>query len=166
MRLDYKDCGRIGITCSTFDLLHAGHVVMLEEAKRHCDYLIAALQVDPTFDRESKNKPIQSIVERQIQLAAVKYVDEIVMYSTESELEDLFLTLPLDVRILGTEYRDKEFTAKQICLDRNIELFFNVRDHSFSSTSLRKRIQQMEINKLTDYKEAIMPELRSTEEDI
>ena len=166
MRLDYKDCGRIGITCSTFDLLHAGHVVMLEEAKRHCDYLIAALQVDPTFDRESKNKPIQSIVERQIQLAAVKYVDEIVMYSTEHELEDLFLTLPLDVRILGTEYRDKEFTAKQICLDRNIELFFNVRDHSFSSTSLRKRIQQMEINKLTDYKEAIMPELRSTEEDI
>ena len=105
MRLDYKDCGRIGITCSTFDLLHAGHVVMLEEAKRHCDYLIAALQVDPTFDRESKNKPIQSIVERQIQLAAIKYVDEIVMYSTESELEDLFLTLPLDVRILGTEYR-------------------------------------------------------------
>jgi len=166
MRLDYKDCGRIGITCSTFDLLHAGHVVMLEEAKRHCDYLIAALQVDPTFDRESKNKPIQSIVERQIQLAAVKYVDEIVMYSTESELEDLFLTLPLNVRILGTEYRDKEFTAKQICLDRNIELFYNVRDHSFSSTSLRKRIQQMEINKLTDYKEAIMPELRSTSEDI
>ena len=166
MRLDYKDCGRIGITCSTFDLLHAGHVVMLEEAKRHCDYLIAALQVDPTFDRESKNKPIQSIVERQIQLAAVKYVDEIVMYSTESELEDLFLTLPLNVRILGTEYRDKEFTAKQICLDRNIELFYNVRNHSFSSTSLRKRIQQMEINKLTDYKEAIMPELRSTSEDI
>ena len=166
MRLDYKDCGRIGITCSTFDLLHAGHVVMLEEAKRHCDYLIAALQVDPTFDRESKNKPIQSIVERQIQLAAIKYVDEIVMYSTESELEDLFLTLPLDVRILGTEYRDKEFTAKQICLDRNIELFYNVRDHSFSSTSLRKRIQQMEINKLTGYKEAIMPELRPTSKDV
>ena len=116
MRLDYKDCGKIGITCSTFDLLHAGHVVMLEEAKRHCDYLIAALQVDPTQDRQTKNKPIQSIVERQIQLAAVKYVDEIVMYSTESELEDLFLTLPLNVRILGTEYRDKEFTAKQICL--------------------------------------------------
>ena len=88
MRLDYKDCGKIGITCSTFDLLHAGHVVMLEEAKRHCDYLIAALQVDPTLDRATKNTPIQSIVERQIQLAAVKYVDEIVMYSTEKELED------------------------------------------------------------------------------
>lgn len=165
MRLDYKDCGRIGITCSTFDLLHAGHVVMLEEAKRHCDYLIAALQVDPTFDRESKNKPIQSIVERQIQLAAVKYVDEIVMYSTESELEDLFLTLPLNVRILGTEYRDKEFTAKQICLDRNIELFYNVRDHSFSSTSLRKRIQQTQLEQVTRFKQAVMPELKAKTEE-
>ena len=141
MRLDYKDCGRIGITCSTFDLLHAGHVVMLEEAKRHCDYLIAALQVDPTFDRESKNKPIQSIVERQIQLAAIKYVDEIVMYSTESELEDLFLTLPLDVRILGTEYRDKEFT------------------------SLRKRIQQTQIDNITAYNDAVMPELKAQQEE-
>jgi glycerol-3-phosphate cytidylyltransferase len=166
MRLDYKDCGRIGITCSTFDLLHAGHVVMLEEAKRHCDYLIAALQVDPTFDRESKNKPIQSIVERQIQLAAIKYVDEIVMYSTESELEDLFLTLPLDVRILGTEYRDKEFTAKQICLDRNIELFYNVRDHSFSSTSLRKRIQQTQLEQVTRFKQAVMPELKAKQEEV
>ena len=92
MRLDYKNCGKIGITCSTFDLLHAGHVVMLEEAKRHCDYLIAALQVDPNIDRPEKNKPIQTIVERQIQLAAVKFVDEIVMYSTETELEELFLT--------------------------------------------------------------------------
>ena len=141
MRLDYKDCGSIGITFSTFDLFHAGHVKMLEEAKRHCDYLIAALQVDPTIDRgDVKNRPIQSIVERQIQLAAVKYVDEIVMYSTEDELEDLFLTLPLNMRILGEEYRNKEFTAKQICLDRNIELFYNKRDHTFSSTSLRNRI--------------------------
>ena len=165
MRLDYKDCGKIGITCSTFDLLHAGHVVMLEEAKRHCDYLIAALQVDPTLDRDTKNRPIQSIVERQIQLAAVKYVDEIVMYSTENELEDLFLTLPLDIRILGTEYRDKEFTAKQICLDRNIELFYNVRDHSFSSTSLRKRIQQTQIQSITAYKDAVMPELKAKTEE-
>ena len=166
MRLDYKDCGRIGITCSTFDLLHAGHVVMLEEAKRHCDYLIAALQVDPTFDRESKNKPIQSIVERQIQLAAVKYVDEIVMYSTESELEDLFLTLPLNVRILGTEYRDIDFTAKQICLDRGIELFYNVRDHSFSSTSLRQRIFSSQTDRLTAYSDAVMPELKAKQEEI
>ena len=101
MRLDYKGVGKIGITCSTFDFLHAGHIVMLEEAKRHCDYLIAALQVDPTIDREEKNYPVQSIVERQIQLAGVKFVDEIVMYNTEKDLEDLFLTLPLDVRIIG-----------------------------------------------------------------
>mgnify|MGYP003301190909 FL=1 len=140
MRLDYKNCGKIGITCSTFDLLHAGHVVMLEEAKRHCDYLIAALQVDPNIDRPEKNKPIQTIVERQIQLAAVKFVDEIVMYSTETELEDLFLTLPLDVRVLGDEYRNKEFTAKQICLDRKIKIVYNKRDHTFSCTSLRNRI--------------------------
>jgi len=166
MRLDYKDCGKIGITCSTFDLLHAGHVVMLEEAKRHCDYLIAALQVDPTLDRASKNTPIQSIVERQIQLAAVKYVDEIVMYSTEKELEDLFLTLPLNVRILGEEYRDKEFTAKQICLDRGIELFYNVRDHSFSSTSLRHRILQTQIDQVTRFKDAVMPEIRAQAEEI
>ena len=113
---------------------------MLEEAKRHCDYLIAALQVDPNVDRPEKNKPIQSVVERQIQLAAVKFVDEIVMYSTEADLEDLFLTLPIDVRILGEEYRNKEFTAKQICLDRKIKIVYNKRDHTFSSTSLRKRI--------------------------
>ena len=104
MKLDYKDVGKIGITCSTFDLLHAGHVVMLEEAKRHCDYLIAALQVDPTQDRKEKNKPIQSVVERQIQLAAVRFVDEIVVYNTEKELDDIFLTLPINVRIIGEEY--------------------------------------------------------------
>ena len=95
MKLDYKDCGNIGFTCSTFDLLHAGHVVMLEEAKRHCDYLIVGLQVDPTLDRDHKNAPIQSIVERQIQLSAIKYVDEIVIYNTEADLEDLLLTLPI-----------------------------------------------------------------------
>ena len=163
MRLDYKDCGSIGITCSTFDLLHAGHVVMLEEAKRHCDYLIAALQVDPTIDRgDVKARPIQSIVERQIQLAAVKYVDEIVMYSTEDELQDLFLTLPLDMRILGEDYRDKEFTAKQICLDRNIELFYNKRDHTFSSTSLRNRIVEAGPKKLVELN--IQGELPYTEE--
>ena len=157
---------KIGITFSTFDMLHAGHVAMLSEAKNHCDYLICGLQTDPTIDRpDTKNKPIQSIVERQIQLAAVKYVDEIVMYSTESELEDLFLTLPLDVRILGTEYRDKEFTAKQICLDRNIELFYNVRDHSFSSTSLRKRIQQTQLEQVTRFKQAVMPELKAKTEE-
>lgn len=139
MLLDYKDIGTIGITCSTFDFLHAGHVVMLEEAKRHCDHLIAALQVDPTIDRPEKNYPVQSIVERQIQLAGVKFVDEIVMYNTEKDLEDLFLTLPIDVRIIGEEYRDKTFTGRNICKQRDIQIVYNKRDHSFSTTDLRKR---------------------------
>ena len=145
MKLDYKDVGKIGITCSTFDLLHAGHVVMLEEAKRHCDYLIAALQVDPTQDRKEKNKPIQSVVERQIQLAAVRFVDEIVVYNTEKELDDIFLTLPINVRIIGEEYKDRDFTAKKICYKRKIEIIYNKRDHSFSSTDLKKRTKIMEI---------------------
>ena len=145
MKLDYKDVGKIGITCSTFDLLHAGHVVMLEEAKRHCDYLVAALQVDPTVDRPKKNKPIQSVVERQIQLSAVRFVDEIVVYNTEKELDDIFLTLPINVRIIGEEYKDKDFTAKKICYKRKIEIIYNKRDHSFSSTDLKKRTKIMEI---------------------
>ena len=145
MKLDYKDVGRVGITCSTFDLLHAGHIVMLEEAKRHCDYLVAALQVDPTQDRDSKNKPIQTVVERQIQLAAVRFVDEIVVYNTEKELDDIFLTLPINVRIIGEEYKDKDFTAKKICYKRKIEIIYNKRDHSFSSTDLKKRTKIMEI---------------------
>jgi glycerol-3-phosphate cytidylyltransferase len=144
MRLEYKDVGKIGITCSTFDFLHAGHVVMLEEAKRHCDYLIAALQVDPTIDRPEKNYPVQSIVERQIQLAAVKFVDEIVMYNTEKDLEDLFLTLPINVRIIGEEYRDKTFTGRNICKQRDIQIVYNKRDHSFSTTDLRNRTVRSE----------------------
>ena len=143
MRLSYKDCGKIGFTCSTFDLLHAGHITMLEEAKHHCDFLIVGLQTDPTIDRpDSKNLPIQSLVERQIQLAAVKYVDEIVCYQTEQDLRDLLLTLPINVRVLGEEYREKEFTGRDICEQRNIQLVFNGRDHSFSSTSLRKRVSE------------------------
>ena len=143
MRLNYKDCGVIGFTCSTFDLLHAGHITMLEEAKHHCDFLIVGLQTDPTIDRpDSKNPPVQSLVERQIQLAAVKYVDEIVCYQTEQDLRDLLLTLPINVRVLGEEYRDKEFTGRDICEQRNIQLVFNGRDHSFSSTSLRKRVSE------------------------
>jgi len=144
MKLDYKDCGNIGFTCSTFDLLHAGHVVMLEEAKRHCDYLIVGLQTDPTIDRPEKNAPIQSIVERQIQLSAIKYVDEIVIYNTEADLEDLLLTLPINVKVMGEEYKGKDFTGKQICKDRGIKLIYNGRDHSFSSTSLRKRVYNIE----------------------
>ena len=144
MKLDYKDCGNIGFTCSTFDLLHAGHVVMLEEAKRHCDYLIVGLQTDPTIDRPEKNAPIQSIVERQIQLSAIKYVDEIVIYNTEADLEDLLLALPINVKVMGEEYKGKDFTGKQICKDRGIKLIYNGRDHSFSSTSLRKRVYNIE----------------------
>jgi glycerol-3-phosphate cytidylyltransferase len=139
---------RIGIVFSSFDLLHAGHVAMLSEAKNHCDYLIAGLQTDPTIDRpETKNKPIQSIVERQIQLAACRYVDEVVVYSTEQDLVDLLLILPIDVRILGVEYADKEFTGKSECELRSIDLVFNGRDHSFSSSSLRKRVYDSETKK-------------------
>lgn len=146
-----QDGVKIGITFSTFDLLHAGHVAMLAEAKNHCDYLIAGLQTDPTIDRASKNKPVQSIVERQIQLAGSRYVDEVVVYATEKDLEDILLTLPIDVRILGVEYENSDFTRKQICIDRGIELIFNGRDHSFSSSSLRKRVYEAELQK--EYRE-------------
>jgi glycerol-3-phosphate cytidylyltransferase len=135
---------RIGFTASQFDMLHAGHVAMLSEAKNHCDYLIAGLQNNASWDRPEKNAPIQSIVERQIQLAATRYVDEIVVYNTEKDLEDILLTLPIDVRILGVEYRDKEFTGRDICDKRNIKLIFNSRDHSFSSSSIRKRVAEAE----------------------
>ena len=139
---------KIGITFSTFDLLHAGHIAMLAEAKNHCDYLIAGLQTDPTIDRpDSKNPPVQSIVERQIQLSATRYVDETVVYQTEKDLEDILLTLPIDVRILGIEYAEKDFTGKNICFDRGIELVFNKRDHSFSSSNLRQRVAQAELIK-------------------
>jgi glycerol-3-phosphate cytidylyltransferase len=139
---------RIGITFSTFDLLHAGHIAMLSEAKNHCDYLICGLQTDPTIDRpETKNKPIQSIVERQIQLAACRYVDEVVVYSTEQDLVDLLLILPVDVRILGVEYANTEFSGKSECELRSISLVFNGRDHSFSSSSLRKRVYDSETKK-------------------
>jgi glycerol-3-phosphate cytidylyltransferase len=135
---------RIGFTASQFDMLHAGHIAMLSEAKNHCDYLIAGLQNNASWDRPEKNAPIQSIVERQIQLAATRYVDEIVVYNTEKDLEDILLTLPIDVRILGIEYQDKDFTGKDICNKRNIKLIFNSRDHSFSSSSLRKRVAEAE----------------------
>ena len=142
MKLDYNGVGKIGFTCSTFDLLHAGHITMLEEARRQCNFLIVGLQNDPTMDRpDSKNSPIQSLVERQIQLSAVKFVDEIIVYNTEQDLCDLLLTLPINVRILGTEYEHTEFTGKDICKNRNINCYFNKRDHSFSSTSLRKRVK-------------------------
>lgn len=146
---DLKSKGlKIGVVFSSFDLLHAGHIAMLAEAKNHCDYLIAGLQTDPTIDRpQTKNKPVQTIVERQIQLAATRYVDEIVVYQTEKDLEDLLLILPVDARILGVEYRDTDFTGRDICTKRGIELVFNSRDHSFSSSNLRKRVVEAENRK-------------------
>ena len=142
------DGKKIGIVFSTFDLLHAGQVAMLSEAKNHCDYLIAGLQTDPTIDRpDTKNKPIQSIVERQITVSATRYVDEIVVYQTEADLCDILLTLPIDVRILGVEYQGVEFTGKDICNQRGIGIIYNSRDHSFSSSSLRKRVAEAEKGK-------------------
>ncbi len=137
----------IGITCSTFDLLHAGHILMLEECKKYCDYLICALQVDPTTDRPSKNKPIQSLVERYIQLESVKYVDKIIPYNTEEELKTIFSSLDLDVRIIGKEYKDQDFTAKDICQKRGIKFFYNKREHNFSTTNLRNLVYQQELDK-------------------
>ena len=139
---------KIGIVFSQFDILHAGHIAMLSEAKNHCDYLIAGLQNNAQWDRSDKNAPIQSIVERQISLSAVRFVDEIVVYNTEKDLEDILLTLPVDVRILGVEYMEKDFTGRAICEKRKIELVFNSRDHSFSSSSLRKRVAEAEQNKV------------------
>lgn len=132
---------KTGFTCSTFDLLHAGHVMMLREANSVCDYLIVGLQVDPTIDRpKEKNQPVQSLVERYVQLASVQYVDEIIPYQTEKDLEDILQMYPIDIRILGEEYREYEFTGKDICRARGIELYFNKRDHRFSTTDLRKRV--------------------------
>jgi len=133
-----------GFTASTFDLLHAGHIAMLKEAKKHCDYLICGLQVDPTLDRPEKNKPVQTVVERYTQLKAVKFVDEIVPYCSESDLEDILQLYDIQVRILGNEYKDKNFTGKQICLDNNIELVYNSRYHRFSSSELRRRVFVLE----------------------
>ena len=134
----------IGFTCSAFDLLHAGHIAMLRDAKSQCDYLICGLQVDPSLDRKEKNSPIQTIVERYTQLQAIDYVDEIIPYITESDLEDILNMLPINVRILGDEYRNKEFTGKSICQKRGIKLYFNSRDHKFSTTNLRKKVYDRE----------------------
>jgi glycerol-3-phosphate cytidylyltransferase len=133
---------RIGFTCSTFDLLHSGHVAMLREAKTACDYLICALQNDPSVDRPEKNKPIQNIVERQAQLAAIKYVDEILVYNTEEELLDILAMYHIDVKIMGEEYRDKDFTGRELCKQRDIDFYFNKRDHRFSTSNLRKRVEE------------------------
>jgi len=120
---------------------------MLEECKKYCDYLICALQVDPSVDRSEKNKPIQSLVERYIQLDAIKFVDKIIPYNNEEELNTIFSSLDIDVRIIGEEYKDKDFTGKSICMKRNIKVVYNKRDHDFSTSSLRKRIYNQESTK-------------------
>lgn len=135
---------KVGITFSAFDLLHAGHIKMLEEAKSQCDYLIAGLQIDPTLDRPEKNSPTQTIVERYIQLKGCKFVDEIVPYSTEQDLDDILRSFKIDVRILGDEYKDQNFTGRTYCENKGIELYFNTRDHRFSSSSLRKEVAEKE----------------------
>jgi len=131
---------KVGFTCSTFDLLHAGHVMMLREAKTVCDYLIVGLQTDPSIDRPEKNKPVQTLVERYVQLQAIEYVDEIVPYQTEQDLEDILNMFPINIRILGEEYKDGKFTGRAICAKRGIELYYNKRDHRFSSSDLRNRV--------------------------
>jgi glycerol-3-phosphate cytidylyltransferase len=132
----------VGITFSSFDLFHAGHVKMLEECKRNCDYLIACLQTDPTIDRPNKNKPIQSLVERYIQLKGCIYVNEIVPYSTESELMEILQSFIINVRFVGEDYIDKDFTGKKYCIENDINIYYNSRKHGFSSTSLRNKLKE------------------------
>ena len=135
---------KIGITFSTFDLLHAGHIKMLEEAKRQCDYLIVGLQLDPSIDRPDKNSPSQSIIERYIQLKGCVHVDEIVPYVSEQDLEDILRSFKLDVRIIGEEYKDRQFTGKEYCKNKGINIYYNKRDHRFSSSGLRKQVKKAE----------------------
>ena len=138
---------KVGITFSTFDLFHAGHVKMLEEAKSKCDYLIVGLQLDPSIDRSKKNKPTQSIIERYVQLRGCKYIDEIIPYVSENDLIDVLSSFKIDLRIIGEEYKDKVFTGKDYCVNNGIEIYYNKREHRFSSSSLRKQVSQSETKK-------------------
>jgi len=131
-----------GFTASSFDLFHSGHVAMLKEARSNCDYMIVGLQTDPTIDRPEKNQPIQSVFERYVQLEGCKYIDEIIPYATEQDLIDILLTYKINVRFIGEEYKSKTFTGKQLCVDKGIELYYNKRQHSFSTSGLRKRISE------------------------
>ena len=135
---------KVGITFSTFDLFHAGHVKMLEEAKSKCDYLIVGLQLDPSIDRPKKNKPTQSIIERYVQLRGCKYIDEIIPYISENDLVDVLSSFKIDLRIIGEEYKNKVFTGKDYCVKKGIEIYYNKREHRFSSSALRKQIAQSE----------------------
>ena len=134
---------KIGFTCSTFDLFHAGHIMMLKEARTQCDYLIVGLQTDPTIDRPEKNKPVQGVFERYEQLKACKYIDEILVYATEEDLLNILLSYPIDVRILGQEYMTKSFTGENL----DMQVYYNYRKHGFSTTELRQRVVDAERNK-------------------
>ena len=138
---------KTGITFSTFDLFHAGHVKMLEEAKTKCDYLVAGLQLDPSIDRPEKNKPTQSIIERYVQLKACKFIDEIIPYITEEDLMDVLSSFKIDIRIIGEEYKEKDFTGKEYCKKKGIEIYYNKREHRFSSSALRKQVSNSENSK-------------------
>lgn len=140
---------KVGITFSTFDLFHAGHVKMIEEAKRQCDYLIVGLQLDPSLERPEKNSPSQSIIERYIQLRGSKHIDEVVPYVTEQDLEDILRSFKIDVRIIGEEYRDKDFTGRAYCESKGIEIYYNSRDHRFSSSGLRNQVKNAELKKIS-----------------
>lgn len=129
-----------GFTCSAFDLLHAGHVEMLRECKQHCDWLIVGLHVDPRVDRPEKNSPVQNVYERYLQLRGCKYVDEIIPYQTEEDLVNLLAIESINVRFVGSEYRNTYITGQDICEKRDIEIIFNKRYHGYSSSELRKRI--------------------------
>ena len=135
---------KTGITFSTFDLFHAGHVKMLEEAKTKCDYLIVGLQLDPSIDRPEKNKPTQSIIERYVQLKACKFIDEIIPYITEEDLMDVLSSFKIDIRIIGEEYKEKDFTGKEYCKKKGIEIYYNKREHRFSSSALREQVASSE----------------------
>lgn len=140
---DEKDRRRIvGFTCSAFDLLHAGHILMLQEAKSVCDYLIVGLQTDPSIDRKTKRTPVQSLEERRVQLDAVKYVDRIMIYNTEADLMYLLHNMDIDIRIVGEDYLGRDFTGKEYCENNNIKIYYNNRKHDYSTTSLIARIKK------------------------
>ena len=139
-----KNNKKVGFVCSAFDLFHAGHILMLKEAKTQCDYLIVGLQSDPTVDRDWKNKPVQTLFERFVQVSACKYVDEIVPYTTENELLDILRSYDIDVRIVGEEYLGKQFTGCEL----DMKVYYNKRQHSFSSSELRSRVYNIESKRL------------------
>ena len=138
---------KVGITFSSFDLFHAGHIKMLEEARSKCDYLIVGLQLDPSVNRPDKNKPIQSIVERYVQVRSCRYIDEVVPYVTENDLLDILNSFKIDLRIIGEEYKERSFTGKEYCEKSKIKIYYNKRDHRFSTSKIRENVFKLEKNK-------------------